>query len=215
MWYEYRMNPFEDADINYLKNLYYRYFPDPYNALVRIPNKIMTTEEVATLCREVANLVCSNYAFIPPEKLSDAKKLKDIIVKIEDEMTYLVNNLYFPEKVPRRSRTYSWPQYAYRTVATSKRFTFPTSLKQKPINMRETERTKLASEYENKIKFGGIHPLDAFIKQGVRDSLLNQPYRDYDIYGAQKRHPLDTFIIDNINNKSVTPCYQQRRYLYV
>lgn len=214
MGYKYRKNPFEDADINYLKNMYWRYCHNKYNDLVRIPNKIMTTEQVATLCRDVANLVCSNYAFIPPEKLSDAKKLKDIIVKIEDEMTYLVNNLYFPERVPRRSRTYSWPQYDYRTVATSKRFTFPISPKQKLKNMSdEIERTKLASEYENKIKFGGIHPLDAFIKQGVRDSLLIQPYRDYDIYGERKYHPLDTFIIDNINNKSVTPCYQQRKYL--
>ncbi|MBQ7536653.1 MAG: hypothetical protein IJT14_00855 [Rickettsiales bacterium] len=209
------MNPFEDADINYLKNLYYRYFPDTYNALVRIPNKIMTTEQVATLCREVANLVCSSYAFIPPEKLSDARKLRDIIVKIEDEMTYLVKNLHFSERVPRRSRTYSWPQYDYRTVATSKRFTFPLALKQKPTNMCETERNKLLSEYENSLLYNGVHPLDAFVAQTEMNKLLSQPYRDYDIYGAQKRHPLDAIRINNINNKSITPCYQQRKYLYV
>ena len=206
MGYKYRKNPFEDADIDYLKIMYWRYCHNKYNDdLVRIPNKVMTTEQVATLCREVANLVCSN------------RKLQDIKGKIDAEINYLLNNhLYFPERVPRRTRTYSWPQYAYRTVATSKRFTFPISLKQKLKNMSdETERTKLASEYENNLLYNGVHPLDAFIKQGVRDSLLNQQYRDYDIYGARKYHPLDAIRIDNINNKSITPYYQQRKYLYV
>lgn len=211
-WNGYRNNPIEDVDIDYLKNLRNKYFPDMDNILVYTSNKHMTTEQVEKLCM---NLIDRFWQGNTLSHLNDAElnKLINIAQRVQDAMTYeqTLRSTSSAKSAVQRS----FLQSNYRRTAQQEKFTFLPDQEQSLSDEELADQIKLASQEENKRLYGGIHPVDAFIAQAEMNKLLNQQYRDYDIYGTQECHPLDAFRINNINNKSITPCYQQRRHLCV
>lgn len=209
----YRYNPFDDADIDYLKLLYYKYFPYTYNPLLYIHNRNMTTKQVEKLCMNLIDWFWQDQTLSYLNNV-ELNKLTNISQRVQEAITY-EKNMY----IPKKTRPKSWPQqqfsqYNYRVAAQPKRLTFPPALKRKLSNMSEAERIKLASEYENKYLYAGVHPLDTFVAREEINKLLNQQYRGQDIRGAQSLHPMDEFRIKNIQNQPVTQYPHRRRYMY-
>ena len=207
----YRNNPFDDADIDYVKSLYYTHFPYTYNHLLCIDNRQMTTEQVSELCSNLVKLWINNINEVytaDSTKWNELKvefnKLNNITQKVRNELLNAINlcDLLLTSARPR-DHTQLFAQSYNRTMQPEMNMKAFLSLPSQRPNILNEELEA------NDNMYGGVHLMDAFCKKVDNEKMRNMfSYRDASNYDekGQKRlfHPLDEWIIDNVNNGTAT-----------
>lgn len=200
----YSNNPFDDGDINYLKYLYDKYLPSQYNALVYTTNKQMTTKQVNELCSDLLDNMCQKNLLsqISDKELNGLISITQRVQKaVLEENQFFVSNTVQPKSLRaniNNVKPQSFRKNIDNVAMQSQRWSFPSRIKTMPD---EFKKNKAASEYENQMEFGGVHPLDAFCAEQGSAKLLNQPYLDEDNYGYREHHPVDAFCAKEHSSK--------------
>lgn len=207
----YRNNPFDDADIDYIKSLYYTHFPYTYNHLLYIDNRRMTTKQVAELCSNLVQLWINNINEVytaDSTKWNELKvefnKLNNIIQKVQNE---LANEISLRDLLLTSARPRDWTQL----FAQNYNRTMQPEMNMETFLPLPSQRPKILNEEleANDNMYGGVHTMDAFCKKVDNEKMRNMfPYLDASNYDkeGQKRlfHPWDEWIIDNVNNGTAT-----------
>lgn len=192
----YSNNPFDDTDINYLKNLYHAYFPYAYNPSLYIDNRQMTTKQVNELCSDLLDNMCQKNLLsqISDEELNGLISITQRVQKaVLEENKFFVSNTVQPKSLRaniNNVKPQSFRKNIDNVAMQLQRLSFPSWITTMPD---EFKKNKKASEYENNLLYNGVHPLDAFFAKQDIAKLLNQPYLDEDNYGYREHHPLDAF----------------------